>query len=273
MSNKRSCKKYDRMIEYYIDGLLSEKDAEKLEAHVAECKDCRTSLLFSMTLRQMARASAEKVPQEIHDKIMAQAVAYGRRNRLVKRGALFAACMLIFVSTVAVWAMLPGKQSAEAPPPENGTYEETMASSIINASSSSEAPEKIETDALPTPEIGEPAEGSFTVEEELLPGNAADPEAEKSDEEMAEATQAEEATMALPEAGEAAEATDAPPDTHASPDAAPPIAESLGAARPGGEDITLALLIVSGLLAVASFIAFLISLSSVRRIPSKKDKE
>ena len=40
-----------------------------------------------------------------------------------------------------------------------------------------------------------------------------------------------------------------------------------------GDDITLALLIVSGLLAVASFIAFLISLSSVRRIPSKKDKE
>ena len=42
---------------------------------------------------------------------------------------------------------------------------------------------------------------------------------------------------------------------------------------PGGEDITLALLIVSGLLAIASFIAFLISLSSVRRIPPKKDKE
>jgi hypothetical protein len=42
---------------------------------------------------------------------------------------------------------------------------------------------------------------------------------------------------------------------------------------PGGEDITLALLIVSGLLAIASFVAFLISLSSVRRIPPKKDKE
>ena len=45
---------------------------------------------------------------------------------------------------------------------------------------------------------------------------------------------------------------------------------------PGGDDITLALLIVSGLLAVASFIAFLISLSSIRkapRTPKEEDKE
>lgn len=42
---------------------------------------------------------------------------------------------------------------------------------------------------------------------------------------------------------------------------------------PGGEEITYALLIVSGLLAVASFIAFLISLSSVRNTPSKKNGE
>jgi hypothetical protein len=42
---------------------------------------------------------------------------------------------------------------------------------------------------------------------------------------------------------------------------------------PGGEEITMALLVVSGLLAVASFVAFLISLSSVRNTPHKKDKE
>ena len=40
---------------------------------------------------------------------------------------------------------------------------------------------------------------------------------------------------------------------------------------PGGEEITLALLIVSGLLAVASFVAFLISLSSVRTSSDKKN--
>jgi hypothetical protein len=47
-----------------------------------------------------------------------------------------------------------------------------------------------------------------------------------------------------------------------------PAAESSSA--PGGEEITLALLIVSGLLAVASFIAFLISLSSIRNKPTNK---
>ena len=50
-------------------------------------------------------------------------------------------------------------------------------------------------------------------------------------------------------------------------------AAEVGADTPGGVEITMALLVVSGLLAIASFIAFLISLSAVRNIPSKKDKD
>ena len=46
-----------------------------------------------------------------------------------------------------------------------------------------------------------------------------------------------------------------------------------GIDAPGGEEITMALLIVSGLLAVASFIAFLISLSSIRKSSNKKEKD
>ncbi len=267
MSNKRSCNKYDRMIDDYIDGLLSEKEIKKLEAHLAECEECRASLRFSLALREITSASAEKIPQEVHDKILSETGARGRRRQLIRRGTLAVACALIFVASVAAWAMLPGRQKTNDVPPENipvaqSTREETI------ASSSSEAP------ASPAPEIQEPAEDTLTVEEECVPGEpAVETETDKSDKEMFEVTEAEEATMALPDTNEAAEATEASPETYAEPDAAPPVAESLGAASPGGEDITLALLIVSGLLAVASFIAFLISLSSARRIPSKKDKE
>lgn len=45
------------------------------------------------------------------------------------------------------------------------------------------------------------------------------------------------------------------------------------AKTPGGDDITLAILIVSGLLAIASFIAFLISLSSIRNKPTSKGEK
>jgi hypothetical protein len=69
---------------------------------------------------------------------------------------------------------------------------------------------------------------------------------------------------------------DAPAETQVALSESPsydkaPSAESTYA--PGGEEITMALLVVSGLLAVASFVAFLISLSSVRNTPQKKDKE
>ena len=49
--------------------------------------------------------------------------------------------------------------------------------------------------------------------------------------------------------------------------------EAEASSAPGGEEITMALLVVSGLLAVASFVAFLISLSSVRNSSQKKDHE
>lgn len=45
------------------------------------------------------------------------------------------------------------------------------------------------------------------------------------------------------------------------------------ATAPGGDDITLALLIVSGLLAIASFIAFLISLSTIRNKTNNKGEQ
>jgi hypothetical protein len=83
--------------------------------------------------------------------------------------------------------------------------------------------------------------------------------------------------------GVADDAPPAPTDTNAptaddvAPGTTPPtdkpaVGESTNKI-PDGNDITLAVLALSGLLAVASFIAFLISLSSVRKYQIKNDDE
>ena len=268
MSNKRICHKFDRMIDDYIDGMLTENEIKKLEAHLAECEECRASLHFALALREMTRASAENVPQEVHDKIIAETGSRGRRRQLIRRGALSVACALLFIASIAAWAMLPGRQKTEDIPPENNPVMQ-ITGAETEASLNDSPIEEPETDAIsPMPELQEPTDETWIFEEETVPGELQpDSAAEMTNEEIiAVKTTAEEIAIPSPEKNESAEATKAATDTAF-------IAESLGAASPGGEDITLALLIVSGLLAVASFIAFLISLSSVRQIPSKKDKE
>lgn len=276
MSNKRSCKKYEAMIEDYIDGLLCEKEQKELEAHVAECDECRASLRFTLALIGMTHASAEELPRGLHDKIIAKTQSDKNRKQLLRRAVLFAACAVIFVSSVAAWAMLPGRQNSGELPPDNigveNSLSEQTVSSLNDANSLGnaevQAPEDVATDAQPeTMEAEEVPEIDSDVkydEENVMP--------EDVTQSAEEATQAE-VVMPSPENV----ATDAPPAeeaTESEPHNTLPIAsESQSKATPGGEDITLALLIVSGLLAIASFIAFLISLSSVRQITSKKDKE
>ena len=191
--SKRSCKKYDHMIEDYIDGLLSDKKSRKLEAHLAECEECRASLRFTIALSQMGQESGASISPEARERMLAEARENAKRKQRIKITVLITACVLVVLSLIAVWFMNSGDR-------EN---DETLSS-----------------------------------------GNPVYSEIYKRTEHRGRATSS---VTVLSVADE-------------------PVS-------PGGEDITLALLIVSGLLAIASFIAFLISLSSVRRIPSKKDKE
>ncbi len=191
--SKRSCKKYDRMIEDYIDGLLSDKKSRKLEAHLAECEECCASLRFAITLSQMGQESGASISPEARERMLAEARESAKRKQRIKITVLITACVLVVLSLIAVWFM-------------NSSDREN--------------------------------------DETLSSGNPVYSEIYKRTEHRGRAASS---VTVLPVADE-------------------PVS-------PGGEDITLALLIVSGLLAIASFIAFLISLSSVRRIPSKKDKE
>ena len=193
--SKRSCKKYDRMIEDYIDGLLSDKKSRKLEAHLAECEDCCASLRFTSALTQIGQESGARISPEAREKMLEEAREAAKRKQRIKITVLICACVLVLASLLAVWIIRSGNQEKDE--------DQSAASNVIYSEIYRRADQRTRAHAS----------DEYDVPEPVTP------------------------------------------------------------ASPGGEDITLALLIVSGLLAIASFIAFLISLSSVRRIPSKKDNE
>ncbi len=286
MASKHSCKKYDLMIDDYIDGLLSDKERDELEEHLSKCEECRRSLRFSIALRQMIRVSAEEPPENMHQKIMG---SVGKEMRSKKRekakifrlGAVAAACALICLTSAVIFALLPGRQAASSdtpPDPEYGCTDypgKDLTESIQNTTSSvpmSTESVKTEADALPEqdhPLTDKPDAADTFVIEEILPIESEDIE------NAAPGTSASAEMTDTPDDGspsdEAADHETAPTKDQHVTDTPDPSVEAAGSDLPGGEEITLALLIVSGLLAVASFIAFLISLSSVRTRPTKKE--
>ena len=137
------------------------------------------------------------------------------------------------------------------PTDENIEVEQT------SASAQDPAPEVAPSDTIPIPEN--------TFEESMSVAETAQPET-MIPETMTPETEAE---MQAP----AEEVTESATKDGAETQITYQDAASESSSVPGGEEITLALLIVSGLLAVASFVAFLISLSSVRNPSPKKDKE
>jgi hypothetical protein len=277
------------MIDDYIDGLLNDKDREKLEAHLSTCEECRRSLRFAIALREMIRGSAEKHPADMHQKIMESVKKEQKinsRKKLIRLGAIAAAFAVICLSSAVAFAMLPGNQRTNDLPEDDPIAEGTF---IEDAPSINESSEKNEivgcgpdepeappaTDCIPE----EPAEDTFAAAEEV----ESNENVEMPEVAVPECTAPNAATEALTEAEMPTPETDALPGVshtsaleHATDavnrdEELHPVPES-SSNRPGGEEITLALLIVSGLLAIASFIAFLISLSSVRKGTSNKDQ-
>ena len=208
------------------------------------------------------------------------------RKKLIRLGAIAAAFAVICLSSAVAFAMLPGNQKTGDLPEDDAIAEGTFIEDSPSINESSEKNEIVgcgpdEPEAPPATDCipEEPAEDTFAEAEEV----EINENAEMPDIAVPEYTAPIVATEALTEAEMPTPETDALPEVshmasleHAtdavnSDEELYPVPES-SSNRPGGEEITLALLIVSGLLAVASFIAFLISLSSVRRGTSNKDQ-
>lgn len=297
MEKTPSCKKFRLMADEYIEGELTAAEMHEFEAHIAECEDCRKEFEELRALKEAIRSAEEEMPEGLHSRIMASIEAEPkkkpRRKAAFFRGAAISvACVMLCLSATLAITLIPMWRSGTGGEglPNDPLYslEDTIVEECNKSDSALSQPtdENIEVEQTsasaqdPAPEIA-PSDNTIpenTFEESMSVAETAQPETMIPEtmipETMAPETMTPEteAEMQAPAAGATESATKDGAETQITYQDAAPEASSV----PGGEEITLALLIVSGLLAVASFVAFLISLSSVRTSSAEKsngDKE
>ena len=283
MEKTPSCKKFRLMADEYIEGELTAAEMREFEAHIAECEDCRKEFEELRALKEAIRSAEEEMPEGLHSRIMpsieAEPKKKPRRKAAFFRGAAISvACIMLCLSATLAITLIPMWRSGTGGEglPNDPQYsledtiveecnksdsalsqptDENIEAEQTSASAQDPAPEIAPSDTIPIPEN--------TFEESMSVAESAQPET-MIPETMTPETEAE---MQAPAAGATESATKDGAETQITYQDAAPEASSV----PGGEEITLALLIVSGLLAVASFVAFLISLSSVRTSSDKKN--
>ena len=291
MGKTPSCKKFRLMADEYIEGELTAAEMRELEAHIAECEDCRKELEELRALKEAIRSAEEEMPEGLHSRIMASIESEPkkkpRRNAAFFRGAAISvACVMLCLSATLAITLIPmwrsgtGGEGLPNDPQyslENSVVEEcntemkaesalskptdeNIEAEQTSASAQDPAPEVAPSDTIPIPEN--------TFEESMSVAESAQPETMIPETMIPETMTPEtEAEMLAPAEKVTESATKDGAETQITYQDAAPEASSV----PGREEITLALLIVSGLLAVASFVAFLISLSSVRTSSDKKN--
>lgn len=283
MEKTPSCKKFRLMADEYIEGELTAAEMREFEAHIAECEECHKEFEKLRALKEAIRSAEEEMPEGLHSRIMASIESEPkkkpRRKAAFFRGAAISvACVMLCLSATLAITLIPmwrsGTGGEGLPNDPQFSLEDTIVEECnksdsalsqstdenieaeqTSASAQDPAPEVAPSDTIPIPEN--------TFEESMSVAETAQPET-IIPETMTPETEAE---MQAPAEEATESATKDGAETQITYQDAAPEASSV----PGGEEITLALLIVSGLLAVASFVAFLISLSSVRTSSDKKN--
>ena len=283
MEKTPSCKKFRLMADEYIEGELTAAEMREFEAHIAECEECHKEFEELRALKEAIRSAEEEMPEGLHSRIMASIESEPkkkpRRKAAFFRGAAISvACVMLCLSATLAITLIPmwrsGTGGEGLPNDPQFSLEDTIVEECnksdsalsqptdenieaeqTSASAQDPAPEVAPSDTIPIPEN--------TFEESMSVAETAQPET-MIPETMTPETEAE---MIAPAEKVTESATKDGAETQITYQDAAPESSSV----PGGEEITLALLIVSGLLAVASFVAFLISLSSVRTSSDKKN--
>ena len=286
MEKTPSCKKFRLMADEYIEGELTAAEMREFEAHIAECEECHKEFEELRALKEALRSAEEEMPEGLHSRIMASIESEPkkkpRRKAAFFRGAAISvACVMLCLSATLAITLIPmwrsGKGGEGLPNDPQFSLEDTIVEECNKSDSALSQPtdENIEAEQTsasaqdPAPEVAP----SDTIPENIFEESMSVAETAQPETMIPETMTPEtEAEMQAPAEEATESATKDGAETQITYQDAAPEASSV----PGGEEITLALLIVSGLLAVASFVAFLISLSSVRTSSAEKsngDKE
>ncbi len=257
MQNKEICQSVRSMADDYIDGELGAKEKSIVEAHLSECVDCESFFDERLRIANAVCDSAEEVQQSLHQRIIDSTRTdrtKTKRSRTLRKSAIFAIiaviCTLVAVSMAVLPIWLMPQEPMDTPNAEAGNTTIDNKNDAASGNPSQTPPTDVEENA---------PENSF-ASTQAPEGDGKVPEDDAS------------ASVTSPPHAD----TDAPAAESTKPITLPPIFDSSTVETnkiPDGTDITLAVLALSGLLAVASFVAFLISLSSVRKYPTKKEDE
>ena len=281
MEKTPSCKKFCLMADEYIEGELTAAEMREFEAHIAECEECHKEFEELRALKEAIRSAEEEMPEGLHSRIMASIESEPkkkpRRKAAFFRGAAISvACVMLCLSATLAITFIPmwrsGTGGEGLPNDPQFSLEDTIVEECNKSDSALSQPtdENIEAEQTsasaqdPAPEVAP----SDTIPENIFEESMSVAETAQPETMIPETMTPEtEAEMLAPAEKVTESATKDGAETQITYQDAAPEASSV----PGGEEITLALLIVSGLLAVASFVAFLISLSSVRTSSDKKN--
>lgn len=281
MEKTPSCKKFRLMADEYIEGELTAAEMREFEAHIAECEECHKEFEELRALKEAIRSAEEEMPEGLHSRIMASIESEPkkkpRRKAAFFRGAAISvACVMLCLSATLAITFIPmwrsGTGGEGLPNDPQFSLEDTIVEECNKSDSALSQPtdENIEAEQTsasaqdPAPEVAP----SDTIPENIFEESMSVAETAQPETMIPETMTPEtEAEMLAPAEKVTESATKDGAETQITYQDAAPESSSV----PGGEEITLALLIVSGLLAVASFVAFLISLSSVRTSSDKKN--
>lgn len=274
MENKITCNDVRALADSYIDGELSDTERAAFEAHLEECRGCKEYVERRRAVADAVTLSADEPPQELKASIITaiQGSHTKKRGRRVRQSVIFAfvavlcTAVAIFMATSPVWST--ANEPGGAP-----IFDTTSGEIIQNSSSGSpdgstaSIPEAV---TPPTNAENSPTDEDIPSADEGIPpsDNANGGDGENIENEVSpDLTESSTPPVDINPPAE----NDAPPSTRPITDGDYGQSEN---DAPDEDDITLAVLILSGLLAVASFVAFLISLSSIRNYQTeKKDSE
>jgi|GEM_PF-1188672 len=117
-----SCRKYERLIVYYLGNELKEPEAERLEEHIKACEDCRKSLAeYRSILAETKELRAPAYGEEFWTARLNEVKKHmpQRKQRALLKPVILSASALAVIAVLAVKIFGPGESMIARPPIKN----------------------------------------------------------------------------------------------------------------------------------------------------------
>lgn len=148
------------VLDAYLDGELTPQTAAQVEAHLAQCPDCRALVEGWMTLRDVLAGQEEAPPPGFAGRVMEAVARYPRKPRPWGKLAAAAACLALIVLMQQGASKISGGDGAVT------LYSAAGGGAAPNAAASNAAPEGerqesvMDTAPAPGASAADPREGS-----------------------------------------------------------------------------------------------------------------